>query len=141
MASVPAPLLHAEMSDNKNAGVGGGEAQCKCSLATSRKQKLPAPAAKPNFCEDAHTAQAEQFFLSACSNGMIYTPTEMSLDAACLNQGEETEREHEGHVRMISHAQLPAGPHLAVSTAPVSQRNKNNFLYRMDGLHKPAVPW
>lgn len=121
MASVPALLLPAEMSDNKNVGVGGGEAQCKCLLATSRKQKLPAPAAKHNFWEDSHTAQAEHFFfLSACSNGVIYTPTEMSLDAACLNQGEETEREHEGHVRMISHAQLPAGPHLAVSTAPVS---------------------
>lgn len=39
---------------------------------------------------------------------MIYIPTEMSLDAACLNQGEEIERDHEGHVWMISHTQLPA---------------------------------
>lgn len=48
---------------------------------------------------------------------MIYVPTEMSLDAASLNQGEETEREREEHVWMISHPQLP---HLAVSKAPIS---------------------
>lgn len=63
MASVPALLLPAEMSDNKNVGVGGGgKAQCKRLLATSRKQKLPAPAAKHNFWEDSHTAQAERLF-------------------------------------------------------------------------------
>lgn len=39
---------------------------------------------------------------------MIYILTEMSLDAACLNRGEEREREHEGHVWMISHTQRPA---------------------------------
>lgn len=39
---------------------------------------------------------------------MIYAPTEMPLDAACLIQGEEMESEHEGHVGMISQPQLPA---------------------------------
>ena len=69
---------------------------------------------------------------------MIYISTETSLDAACLNPGKETEREHEGRVWMISHTQLP---HLAVSKVPVSWRNKRNSLNPTDGLRKPRMPW
>lgn len=122
MASVPALLLPAEMSDNKNVRVGGGGGSVQAFACNFQEAKTPSSCSQTQLLGGfTHCpSRAFVFFLSACSNGVIYTPTEMSLDAACLNQGEETEREHEGHVRMISHTQLPAGPHLAVSTAPVS---------------------
>lgn len=74
---------------------------------------------------------------------MIYIPTEMSLDAACLNQGEEIEREHEGHVWMISHPQLPAatsGSQQSPNILEEQKKKKNKCLYITDGLYKPKMP-
>lgn len=59
---------------------------------------------------------------------MIYIPTEMSLDAACLNQGEEIEREHEGHVWMISHTQLPAATSGSQQSPNISEGQKEQLL-------------
>lgn len=88
--------------------MGYWKAQCKVFAHNFRKQEIPAPGTTHKFCEDSLAVQVEHFYFFPPSNRMIYVPTEMPLDAACLNQGEEIEREHEGHVWMISQLQLPA---------------------------------
>lgn len=60
----------------------------------------------------------------------------MPLAAVCVNQGEEMQKEHEGHEWMVS--QLP---HLAAAKPQDPAGTKKSCLCTTDEPHKPGVLW